>query len=213
MTYSSVGLNGDKNAHLLFHLVKTHGAIGLGAISGFFEVDETWICPVCHRDKEKIARIDKNGNLFCQMVWHHDHLIDMTDNRFPIGRDLEWLEQAELFSLRNNFVRFQDILICGDCNVVEGDAKKKAGTPADFSFTPFEISTFIIVEPHRKHLLDIEKLKKVYDKIKPSLGIYGDTLRDVAKHQADPDGFEQIGGSAWRVLKEINRKRKEKNNG
>jgi hypothetical protein len=115
----------------------------------------------------------------------------------------------ELLSLRNNFVRFADILICGDCNVVEGDAKKKAGTPVDFSFTPFEISTFIIVEPNRGHLLDLDKLKETYDKIRPSLGIYGDTLRGIAKHQADPDGFEQIGGAAWRVLKEVNKKRKE----
>jgi hypothetical protein len=81
----------------------------------------------------------------------------------------------------------------------------------DFSFMPFEISSFIIVEANRGHLIDVDKLRDVYEKIRPGLAIYGDMLRGIAKHEADPDSFEQIGGAAWRVLKEINRKRKERN--
>ncbi len=206
MTYSSSGLNGDKNAHLLVHLVKKHGAIGLGAISGFFEVDENWCCPSCHRNKHEIARIDKNGNLLCQMVPHHDHLIDMTDKRVPTGEGLEWHDRLPAFSVRENFRRFPETLICTDCNVVEGDAKKKIAAPKDFSFTPFEISTFIIVEPNRSHLIDLSKLEETYEKIKPSLGIYGDTLRGISKTQANPDGFEQVGGAALRVMAALRRK-------
>lgn len=207
MIQSAVAANGEKNARLLFDLTKIHGAINLGAISGFFEVEETWCCPVCHRGKREIARVDKNANLLCALVHHHDHLGDITNGRLPDMHDLEWEDRLPAMSLRDSFQRFPEILICQDCNVAEGDAKKKAGAPRDFSFGPFEISTFIIVEPNRGHLIDIAKLSETYEKIRPSLGIYGDTIRGIARHQANPGEFEQIGGAAWRVLAEIARKR------
>lgn len=210
MTYSSSGRNGDKNAHLLLHLVKKHGAIGLGAISGFFEVDENWHCPSCHRGKEDIARLDKNGELFCQMVPHHDHMDKLANGKIPTGEGLEWSDRQPAYSVRENFRRFQETLICTDCNVVEGDAKKKVSAPSEFSFTPFEISTFIIVEPNRGHLLDMEVLAKTWEKIQPSLWIYGNTLRGIAKTQIDPGGFEQVGGAALRVLAALKKKMDEK---
>jgi hypothetical protein len=213
MMFSVVAANGEKNARLLFHLSKKHGAIDLGSISGFFEVDENWHCPVCHRNKSEIARVDKNAKLLCALVRHHDHLTDITDGRIPDTRGMEWQDQMPVLSLRDSFQRFPEILICQDCNVAEGDAKKKVGAPKDFSFGPFEISTFIIVEPNRGHLIDIAKLEETYEKIKSSLGIYSNTIRGIVKHQADPDNWEQAGGAAWRVLQDLNRKRKMRDNG
>jgi hypothetical protein len=210
MTYSIVGTDAEKNARLLVDLMNQFEAIGIGAISGFFEVSTDWCCPVCHRQKPEIARRDKNGNLLCQLVWHHDHLSHLSD-RLPYYRtQLDWQDARPLDSLRGNFKRFDDVLICGDCNVAEGAAKVSAKAPSNFSFGPFEISTFIVVKDNAPHTLDRPKVAEAYKQVFPSLKIYGDVLRDLPKHEADPDSFEQIGGSACRVLSEARKKMKEK---
>lgn len=208
MSYSITSDFGEKNARLLLALLKKHNCEDFGAISGFFETDEFWCCPCCHRQKSEIARRDKNGNLFCQFVWHHDHMGDLSD-RFPFHREgLTWQEARPLDSVRNNFKRFDDILICGDCNVIDGNAKRAIGAPSAFSFTPYEISTFIIVRENQGHALDKDKAAEAYRHASPSLEVYRATLRDLPKHERDPSSFEQIGGAAWRVLKQANDRRK-----
>jgi hypothetical protein len=44
--------------------------------------------------------------------------------------------------------RFQETLICGDCNSADGAAKRKHGLPTNWSFSPEEIARFVSVAPH-----------------------------------------------------------------
>jgi hypothetical protein len=205
-----IGADAEKNARLLFDLIRVHKADGLGAISGFFEVSYDWCCPVCHRQKGEIARIDKNGNLFCQLVWHHDHLSHLSDKIPSFRPGLDWMQAKPVDSLRDSFRRFNDILICGDCNVAEGAAKMAAGAASSFSFCPFEMSTFIIVGNNQAHKIDRKKASAIYAAINPAMKeIYGAMLREIPKQEADPETFEQIGGAAWRVLSDARKKMKE----
>lgn len=210
MTYSPSNNFAEENARLLFSLAADFCASGLGAISGFFETESTWCCPSCHRQKQEIARLDKNLNLLCQFHWHHDHLEHLASDKLPLYRELDFKDARPYDSLRSNFRRFPETLICSDCNVAEGAAKMAVDAKPTFSFTPFEISSFIFVLPNEPHKIDRAKAREIYEKLVPSMAVYGATLRNVAKFNADPDGFEPIGGAAWRVLKDVQAKLKAK---
>lgn len=209
MSFSCTGSFAERNAKLLIKLMKEHHAKDLGSVCGFFEVSEEWCCPSCHRTKAEIARIDKNGNLMCALHNHHDHLNHVAQDKLPPAREIKWDERRGYDSLVATFARFPDTLICNDCNVVEGLAKREAGTPPDFSFTPFEISTFIIVCSNAPHKLDIDKARVAWANINPSLDNYRDKLRQIMNYDSsDPDSFDHIGGAAWRVLKDVRKKMK-----
>ena len=214
MSCMGIGSYAEENAKLLIRLMKEHGALDLGAISNFFEVSSEWCCPSCHRTKAEQVRLDKNGNLMAAIHRHHDHMINLADDCIPsLGRDdITWQERRPYDSLRSNFQRFPDTLICNDCNVIEGLAKGLCKAHSCFSFSPFEISTFIIVESNRPHRLDTEKVLRAWEHVSPSLKTYGNELRQINKFKRDPDGFESIGGAACRVLKDVMDKMK-KNEG
>jgi hypothetical protein len=208
MTYSHTSTMSEENAKLLVSLIRKFRALDLGSVCGFFEVDTRWCCPSCHRQKTDIARIDKNGNLLCALHWHHDHFSDFAQDKLPHYREgLKWDEALEYDSLRNSFTRFKETLICSDCNVAEGAAKVGVPTPSGFSFTPFEISTFIIVAPNSPHGIDRDKVSLAFDRAKPAMALYGDNLRRIMDcSKAELGDFEQVGGSAQRVLKEVRAK-------
>jgi hypothetical protein len=98
-----------------------------------------WLCPSCGRSKYQIMRwskrlVDYNNRSgppvegwAAPLVRHHDH----SQGYFDIGEG-----------------RFQETIICGDCNSVDGSAKRKFNIPCDFSFTPIEISQFVTSIPH-----------------------------------------------------------------
>ena len=202
---------GEANARLLFEIAKENNADGLGAISNFFGTHEDFCCPCCHRSKRNIARIDKNGHLLCQFVYHHDHFGDTSGGIIKAHRgELDWRESRELHSLGDNFERFPQTLICSDCNVAEGAAKKVSpAIPPAFSFTPLEISQFIIVSDNKPHRIDGAKVIEIFEALLGSLQLYGNSLRSIRDYRPDSD-FEQIGGAAWRVLRDVNNRRKKK---
>lgn len=41
-----------------------------------------WACPACGRTKEAIARPNKNNQLMCRLVDHHDHMKDLLEKVF-----------------------------------------------------------------------------------------------------------------------------------
>jgi hypothetical protein len=209
MAYSLHCEIAEKNARLLISLMKQHIAKDLGAICGFFEVNHDWVCPSCHRNKSEISKIDKNGNLCCPIVSHHDHFRDLAEQKLPDYRREAWqakMTHVDFYpydSVGKGYERFPETLICGDCNVVEGAAKIAVGAKPDFSFSPFEISTFIIVEPNRSHLIDREKAQKAYERAAPYMAGYGDHLRKTIECSRSPETFENVGGAAFRVLRNL----------
>ena len=73
---------------------------------------------------------------------HHDHSVGLLERRSP---------------------RFQEMVICHQCNVADGQAKRKLGLPSDFSFSPFEIAAFITATPHGRHKYDFDVARRLYE--------------------------------------------------
>jgi hypothetical protein len=196
-----------KNFDLLMELRREHRAEGFGSISGFFDTDPDWLCGACFRSKRQIARLDKNGNLLCAFHVHHDHFGDLAFNLLPRMPEIHWRDRLAYAVFSASFGRFQQELICGDCNAADGAAKAKVGAATDFSFSPFEISTFIIVEPNAPHQVNAELAGRAYDAAKPLMKLYGATLRE-AKKCLESDDFAPAGGAALSVLLDVRAKMK-----
>ncbi len=191
----------EANARLLRRLAKNHNALDFGKISKFFEVGLNWRCPCCHRSKEEIARLDRNAHLLCELHRHHDHFGDEANSRLPSGPGV-----ADVLA---SFCRFPDVLICSDCNVAEPAAKRIVGAPSYFTFTPYEIATFITVRNNKPHLVDDDRARQAYEAAKPAMVLIRNRLSAVLKSaETDADDFETAGAAAWRVLKKANAKRK-----
>ena len=133
---------------------------------------QNWQCPACQRWKPEIVRVTPNGVLLCQLVNHHDHTGDLVKRRVAKnglpseGRDrTEVLKAVEL--CRPLAERFWPTMICGDCNIAEGQAKVKlAGTiDPDFSFSPVEIARFVRAKPNAAHEIDVEVAKALWTEI------------------------------------------------
>lgn len=194
----------EPNGRLLLNLFREYRAKELGSISNFFETPPEWHCPSCFRSKPEIARLDKNGNLLCSTHRHHDHFGDLAGSRLPRLRD-DW---RALEAFRDGFVRFSPTLICSDCNVAEVAAKAAAGAVSQFSFTPFEISMFIFVEPNAPHRVDHNIAIDLYEVAKGAMSPYGRALKRAIQCMEN-DSFEHLGGAAWRVLKKAREKMKD----
>jgi len=200
----------EKNGRLLHKLCLEFDAFGIGSINNFFSVTERWRCPSCHRSKPQFARLDKNNELLCAIHEHHDHFIDCVSRHL---RDQRELDPSIVHSWEQSLIRFYNTLICNDCNVVEPHAKKVAGAPAQFSFAPYEIASFIIVQENRPHQLDYEKVREVYEAALPSMRIVADRLRAITLTKSKQDGtMLALGHVANRVLSDANIARKSSKN-
>lgn len=99
---------------------------------------ETWHCPSCGRHKHQLlkwvrCRTAYGGQTPGTYKWlaildeHHDHSVGYLTGLSP---------------------RFAATIICHDCNIADATAKKLLGLQADFSFSPDELSTFVVAIPH-----------------------------------------------------------------
>jgi rubredoxin len=190
------------NAHLLYELHHRFGASGFGAIHKFFQVDPDWRCPCCYRNKSEMARLDKNGDLLCAIHEHHDHFDQVITKMLP-------LEEVGDYSVRNSVIngltRFPPTQICNDCNVVEPAAKRAVGAEDKFSFTPYEISSFIIVAPNVPHKFDVGRVEKAYVTATEAMKLISERLREI-RRAVRGDGLTQIGSVFPRVLDDVARK-------
>lgn len=124
---------------------------GLHSHKLWAKVGESWICPSCKRSKYQMLhwakRFPRTQKSFMDWVailhQHHDHSID---------------------SERSN-ARFPDTIICDQCNMADGRAKRFLKLPKDFSFSPVEISQFITANPHGAHVLNYERARVIYESL------------------------------------------------
>lgn len=197
--------NADMNGRLLVQLMNEFEARDIGSISNFFAVEAYWRCPCCYRSKSEIARLDKNDNLLCSLVMHHDHFVDYVGEHIDL-RNLN--DHGVPAAIYQSLVRFPETLICGDCNVAEPVAKRHASAPDRFSFTPYEIAGFIIVTPNAPHEVDPERAREAYAAAQPAMKALADRLRAVARSE-NGDTWEPIAHSAMRVLHSVRRSMKD----
>jgi hypothetical protein len=188
----------ERNARLLLQLLNTHKANDFGAISGFFEVGDDWRCPSCLRSKPEQARIDKNNNLMCALHWHHDHYEECISDHM---RQSLRGAGAAMDALRDSIIRFPRTLICNDCNVAEPWAKNIVGAPEVFSFTPYEIATFIRVENNQSHVVDPDKALAAYAAAEPSMKLISQRLRELQNAVRDDTGdWQHVSKPLFQVI-------------
>lgn len=122
-----------------------------------------WTCPCCNRNKEDLVRVNRHNYLIGHLHEHHDHMSDYVEKKFiEISESLDEVVadiMAEKFIKRTAFAlsAYDHTIICLDCNMADGEAKKILGLPEEFSFSPNEISEFIIKSPNKMHQIDKEK--------------------------------------------------------
>ena len=78
---------------------------------------------------------------------HHDHSAEMLEREVP---------------------RFEQTIICDQCNAADGTAKRKLALPPKFSFSPLEISWFVIPRAHEKHEIIYLAAQSVYEAVRQS---------------------------------------------
>jgi len=107
-------------------------------------VTDDWQCPACNRLKQEILRkIDgvwKGG-----LHMHHDHSVDDPDRY-------------------TDKVKFEEVLICDQCNHADGLVKKKypGVIPDTFSFEPKHINEFVVSKPNKSHKINFMKALELY---------------------------------------------------
>ena len=106
-----------------------------------------WRCPCCDRTKfetvqwfERSPSGDFPAGFRLMLARHHDHAV--SEDRIEDGR-------------------FDVVIICHDCNAVDG--KLKAARPelprTGWSFAPADIRRVITARPHRPHWINYDKAR------------------------------------------------------
>src|SRR5258708_11605280 len=96
-----------------------------------------WQCPSCGRTR------------FQLLTWTKS----LTDSAKRVFGDYHWLaaihEHHDHHSENGSHLpRFAPTFICGDCNSADGAVKRRFQLPADFSFSPQELSKFVAGRAH-----------------------------------------------------------------
>lgn len=198
----------DENSHLLWELLDELGAVDRGNVCGFHDTAHDWRCPCCFRSKREIARIDKNRNLWCAIVFHHDHYQDLA---YELFSKYKLLQTRTAHVVLGSFARFPETLICEDCNNADAAAKAKinaamgdeAQVPATFSFAPHEIAHFVRVSRNTSHEIVTPRAVEAWRAIAPSMRLLKDRLKETIKAASGAAEFEAVGEAAARVLMNI----------
>lgn len=145
---------------------------------------QTWECPACGRAKADIVRLNHKGQLMCVLVEHHDHMQDLLKKEFEQECYRQKCspenEEAKQFTARAKKLisAFDNIIICEDCNVADGESKTVAGAATWFSYSPQEIRQFVRPQPNRKHDIDKELAQQIW---KQQAGTYARRLKTVER--------------------------------
>lgn len=132
-----------------------------------------WSCPCCKRSKSQIVRLNKNNYLTCQLHEHHDHMEEVVrtlfENYSTLKKQQVADELSERFAIKSAFSlsAYDKTIVCFDCNKADADAKKIVKAHKFFSFSPKEISEFVIASPNEEHQINEEIAKKVWERVQP----------------------------------------------
>ncbi|KWT67500.1 hypothetical protein APY04_1859 [Hyphomicrobium sulfonivorans] len=137
--------------------------------SWWVKTPDDWSCPCCRRIKPELLRAGRAGQALGILTSHHDHFRDLLDNivaeQIRAVQRIEGSidESARQFIRRfaNGLVRFDDVVICQDCNNADAEAKRIVAAPAHLSFTPAEIAEFILIKPKAPHEINQERARSV----------------------------------------------------
>jgi hypothetical protein len=126
-------------------------------------LSDEWRCPACRRTKFEVMRwarrypnqLGSPGakpymGWLAALAGHHDHASDA----WRPGHTAQ--------------PRFPETIICDQCNVADGTAKRRLGLPPTWSFSPEEIGRFVVAAPHQKHAIDLATAEAIYRENRPN---------------------------------------------
>ncbi|MBY5511862.1 hypothetical protein [Rhizobium leguminosarum] len=154
--------------------MKELDAQGLELNSNWALEDQHWSCSGCGRHKREIFRKSSNGILLAKLELHHDHLWDegfrRAEERLGRGWRDDFADGSTMVfdTIRSLVVRFDEALVCSECNAADGKAKKVVGADARFSFAVSEIRTFVKATPHQDHEISIEAAQAAWEAERPN---------------------------------------------
>ncbi|MDX1258059.1 hypothetical protein [Vibrio parahaemolyticus] len=154
-------------------LVKQFLATGMDLNRWWVLTPVNWVCPSCQRTKPEIVRLNQHNYLTGHLHQHHDHMTDYVKKEFTkISESMNVVVAdlvAERFVERTAFAlsAYDPTIICSDCNSADADAKKLLRLPQEFSFSPSEISRFIISKANEKPYIDKLKAQEVWKECEP----------------------------------------------
>ena len=157
----------------------------------------SWQCPACLRSKSQIARPNKNGDLMCRLVEHHDHMKDHLIKEFEkISAGLDRVlasEAAGKFAKRSAPMvsAYDNTVICNDCNNADAVAKKLAGTHPSFSFSPAEILAFVIASPNAEHKVSSEAATRIWNENRETFNLRMKIVSRIAEIAAKDEHWYQ----------------------
>lgn len=153
-----------------------------------------WHCPCCRRSKPEIVRMNRHGHLIGEIHEHHDHVIDAVRAEFTkASENLPKIladQSAKKFYKRIafGFSAYDNTLVCSDCNAADAEAKKLLNFPfgSYFSFSPQEISEFILVFPNQPHEISIRHAEAAWLAAQPIFNKRIELIKHIA-HLAATD--------------------------
>lgn len=183
------------------------GATQLELNAPWASMPQSWTCPACGREKAELLRVTDKRVLVAKLELHHDHLSEHIKSemtkRFGPGWSLRLSSQHHghvCGSLNALVRRFDDTLVCTDCNAADGAAKGrlKAVIDSDYSFRPSEIQLFIETRAGAMHSINTGRAKEIWEAAAPDFArrkaLIAQILDDMAqgelkKHERNGPGF------------------------
>mgnify|MGYP003606805984 CR=1 FL=1 len=156
-----------------------------------------WTCPCCRRLKSQIVRLNKNNYLTCQLHEHHDHMVEVVKTLFEkyctAKKQQVADELSERFAIKSAFSlsAYDKTIICFDCNKADADAKKIIKTHKFFSFSPKEISEFVVASPNKEHQINEEIAKNVWERVQPIFHLRMEMAEKFAKIASEKNDWYQ----------------------
>jgi rubredoxin len=188
-----------KMSPLSKELLKHFKAKGVDMTSWWAMTPSGWTCPGCGRVKKDIARLNRNGDLMCRLVEHHDHTQDLLAKRFSeISSSQSAVladKTAENFAKRSAtmIAAYENTIVCDDCNSADAKAKKLVGTEEFFSFSPQEIRRFVIATPNKPHEINQDEAQKIWSTAKPIFELHLKIANRIAQIAATNEHWYQEG--------------------
>jgi rubredoxin len=172
------------------------GATDVEVNSIWIAAPPSWCCPCCGRAKRECARRGIMGQMLGKLVAHHDHIEDYIDVVLTERSSEQSMEgasskDASKFIRRGMdlFARFDRVVVCEDCNNADANAKNGVAADRYFTFTPREISSFIVAKPNTVHEIDNVAVSRAYARAKPLYDRRVTSLRRLAE--------QALNGLSW----------------
>lgn len=188
-----------KMSPLSKELLRRFNANGVDMTSWWAMTSPGWTCPGCGRVKKDIARLNRNGDLMCRLVEHHDHTQDLLAKKFAEISSSQGAvladKTAENFAKRSAtmIAAYENTIVCDDCNSADAKAKAMVGAEEFFSFSPQEIRRFAIAAPNKPHEINQDEAQKIWDAAKTTFEMRLKIANRIAQIAATNEHWYQEG--------------------